>query len=89
MQGKLYLYINCEQLQLKSFICRRGTIRVLGLLGALDPYKHKMHLGQIDVEGNAAALVSMTDPKSDAESVQGMLSFFAVLMNIFPNQNLV
>ncbi|OXA52223.1 Serine/threonine-protein kinase mTOR [Folsomia candida] len=51
---------------------RRGTIRVLGLLGALDPYKHKMHLGQIDVEGNAIALVSMTDPKSEIESVQEM-----------------
>ena len=50
---------------------RRGTIRVLGLLGALDPYKHKMHLGQIDDEGNATALVSMTDPAAEVEAVQG------------------
>jgi FKBP12-rapamycin complex-associated protein len=50
---------------------RRGTIRVLGLLGALDPYKHKMNLGLIDVEGNAIALVSMTDPKSEMQAVQG------------------
>ncbi|XP_058788970.1 serine/threonine-protein kinase mTOR isoform X2 [Phymastichus coffea] len=28
-------------------VVRRETIRVLGLLGALDPYKHKMNLGQI------------------------------------------
>jgi len=54
-----------------DFYVRRGTIRVLGLLGALDPYKHKMNLGQIDVEGNATALVSMTDPKSEIEAVQG------------------
>lgn len=27
---------------------RRETLRVLGLLGALDPYKHKMNLGHID-----------------------------------------
>ena len=45
---------------------------MLGLLGALDPYKHKMNLGVIDVEGNAIALVSMTDPKSDMETVQEM-----------------
>jgi len=30
-----------------------------------------MHIGQIDVEGNAIALVSMTDPKSEIEAVQG------------------
>ena len=29
---------------------RRETLRVLGLLGALDPYKHKMNLGHIDVQ---------------------------------------
>ena len=45
---------------------------MLGLLGALDPYKHKMNLGVIDVEGSATALVSMTDPKSEIETVQEM-----------------
>jgi FKBP12-rapamycin complex-associated protein len=63
-------------LVLKKNYNSRGTIRVLGLLGALDPYKHKMHLGQIDVEGNAIALVSMTDPKSEIEAVQGILLIF-------------
>lgn len=29
---------------------RRETIRVLGLLGALDPYKHKVNRGLIDIE---------------------------------------
>uniref|UniRef100_A0A224XHF0 Serine/threonine-protein kinase TOR n=1 Tax=Panstrongylus lignarius TaxID=156445 RepID=A0A224XHF0_9HEMI len=47
---------------------RRETIRVLGLLGALDTYKHKMYLGQIDTQVNSTALLSMTDGKSDAES---------------------
>ncbi|ODN03392.1 Serine/threonine-protein kinase mTOR, partial [Orchesella cincta] len=64
----LLTYLKTEQ---QHFV-RRGTIRVLGLLGALDPYKHKMHLGQIDVEGSATALVSMTDPKSEIEAVQEM-----------------
>jgi len=31
-----------------------------------------MHLGQIDVEGNAIALVSMTDPKYEIEAIQGI-----------------
>lgn len=31
---------------------RRETLRVLGLLGALDPYKHKMNLGHIDSQVN-------------------------------------
>ena len=44
---------------------------MLGLLGALDPYKHKMNLGQIEIETNAIALVSMTDPKQEIEAVQG------------------
>lgn len=64
----LLSYLKTEQ---QHFV-RRGTIRVLGLLGALDPYKHKMHLGQIDVEGSATALVSMTDPKSEIEAIQEM-----------------
>lgn len=64
----LLMFLKTEQ---QHFV-RRGTIRVLGLLGALDPYKHKMHLGQIDVEGSATALVSMTDPKSEIEDIQEM-----------------
>ncbi|XP_054269929.1 serine/threonine-protein kinase mTOR-like [Macrosteles quadrilineatus] len=49
-------------------IIRRETIRVLGLLGALDPYKHKMNLGQIDTQVDSTALLSMTDLKSEAEA---------------------
>lgn len=43
---------------------RRETIRVLGLLGAMDPYKHKMNKGLIDSR-NDAILISMSDFKSD------------------------
>lgn len=45
---------------------RRGTIRVLGLLGALDPYKHKMNVGTIKIqEDTGVAVISITDPKTD------------------------
>ena len=40
----LFTFLKTEQ----QALVRRETIRVLGLLGALDPYKHKMNLGQID-----------------------------------------
>lgn len=43
---------------------RRETIRVLGLLGAMDPYKHKMNRGLIDSQ-NDAILISMSDLKLD------------------------
>uniref|UniRef100_A0A1B6E046 Serine/threonine-protein kinase TOR n=1 Tax=Clastoptera arizonana TaxID=38151 RepID=A0A1B6E046_9HEMI len=52
-------------------IIRRETIRVLGLLGALDPYKHKMNLGQIDTQVDSTALLSMTDLKSETEASYG------------------
>lgn len=44
---------------------------MLGLLGALDPYKHKMNLGQIDTQVDSTALLSMTDLKSEAEASHG------------------
>jgi len=47
---------------------RRETIRLLGLLGALDPYKHKMNLGKIDSQIESTALLSMTDSRPIAET---------------------
>uniref|UniRef100_A0A0P4VNQ8 Serine/threonine-protein kinase TOR n=2 Tax=Scylla TaxID=6760 RepID=A0A0P4VNQ8_SCYOL len=45
---------------------RRGTIRVLGLLGALDPYKHKMNVGAIKIqEDTGVAVISITETKTD------------------------
>lgn len=43
---------------------RRETIRVLGLLGAMDPYKHKMNKGLIDSQKDSV-LISLSDLKMD------------------------
>lgn len=48
--------------QLRSI--RRETIRVLGLLGALDPYKHKMNKGLIDSQKDTI-LISISDLRTD------------------------
>ncbi|KAK6307934.1 hypothetical protein J4Q44_G00212050 [Coregonus suidteri] len=47
---------------------RREAIRVLGLLGALDPYKHKVNIGMIDQSRDASA-VSLSESKSSQDSV--------------------
>lgn len=52
-------------------IIRREAIRVLGLLGALDPYKHKMNLGQID----SSMLLSTVDTKTEIELGAGKHEF--------------
>lgn len=49
---------------------RRETIRVLGLLGALDPYKHKMNLGQIDSQLDSLTSMADIKCKSDSETSQ-------------------
>ncbi|KAL3862460.1 hypothetical protein ACJMK2_008424 [Sinanodonta woodiana] len=48
---------------------RREVIRVLGLLGALDPHKHKMNLGLIQ-QGESGAVLSMSDPKTGQDNSQ-------------------
>lgn len=47
---------------------RREALRVLGLLGALDPYRYKMNLGQIDHCGDSGAVLSMSEPQSEQSS---------------------
>ncbi len=37
---------------------RSQTLRLLGLLGALDPYRHKMNTGQVDSATASAAGVT-------------------------------
>jgi len=32
------------------------AIRVLGVLGALDPYRHKVHLGEVSVSRDSGAM---------------------------------
>ena len=43
---------------------------MLGVLGALDPYKHKVHLGQINMSSDSGAVLSMSETKPDADSAQ-------------------
>lgn len=43
---------------------------MLGLLGALDPYKHKVFLGHIDSSGDSGAVLSQSDPKSSEDKAQ-------------------
>lgn len=63
-------------------IIRREAIRVLGQLGALDPYKHKMNLGQIDCQLDT--LTSMADTKNDVENTQD-LTTSEMLVNMSPS----
>lgn len=65
--GLLDILMNFLKTEQQSII-RRETIRVLGLLGALDPYKHKMNLGQIDSQLDSTVLLLMTDLKSETEA---------------------
>lgn len=52
---------------------RRETIRVLGLLGALDPYKHKMNRGLIDGQQDTI-LISISDIKTNEEHTDDLLT---------------
>nr|QXN57741.1 serine/threonine-protein kinase [Bemisia tabaci] len=63
----LDLLINFLKTEQQPLI-RRETIRLLGMLGALDPYKHKMNLGQIDSQADVTALMSMSDANSENET---------------------
>ena len=47
---------------------RSQTLRLLGLLGALDPYKHKLNTGQIDSASvKLAPLIPVNDSTSEME----------------------
>ncbi|KAI1309348.1 Serine/threonine-protein kinase mTOR [Halotydeus destructor] len=46
---------------------RREAIRVLGLLGAIDPYKYKLNLGQID--GDGESLIAVPDPSLENQDI--------------------
>lgn len=47
----LFNLLKSESTQ-NSQLIRRETIRVLGLIGAVDPYRHKVNLGVIDQSGD-------------------------------------
>ncbi|GAB6019044.1 hypothetical protein CHUAL_000671 [Chamberlinius hualienensis] len=63
---------------------RREALRVLGLLGALDPYKHKVNLGQIDHSGDTGTVISM--PESDVDYLDTVqdLTTSEMLVNLCP-----
>nr|QGN03465.1 target of rapamycin [Ixodes ricinus] len=59
----------------QSSSIRREAIRVLGLLGALDPFKHKLNLGMIDSFSDSGAVVSISvvPPESQELGASEML----------------
>ncbi|XP_050347704.1 serine/threonine-protein kinase mTOR [Nymphalis io] len=59
---------------------RRETIRVLGLLGALDPYKHKMTRGLIDGKPDSS-LVPVADSKAEENNFDMTTSEMLVNMS--------
>ncbi|XP_053611167.1 serine/threonine-protein kinase mTOR isoform X2 [Plodia interpunctella] len=59
---------------------RRETIRVLGLLGALDPYKHKMTRGLIDGQPDSS-LVPVADSKAEENNFDMTTSEMLVNMS--------
>ncbi|XP_063895225.1 serine/threonine-protein kinase mTor isoform X1 [Helicoverpa armigera] len=58
---------------------RRETIRVLGLLGALDPYKHKVNQGLIDFQ-----TVSTLIPVSDTTNENIDVNISDMVVNMSP-----
>nr|XP_022907797.1 target of rapamycin [Onthophagus taurus] len=63
----LDVLINFLKTEQHAFI-RRETIRVLGLLGALDPYRHKINRGQIDYQSEAPVLIALADKNDDTNA---------------------
>lgn len=70
-----------------DILVRRETIRVLGLLGALDPYKHKINRGLIDSQ-NDNILISISDIKtdeySDSSSAEMLVNMNNLLEEYYP-----
>ena len=54
------------------------AIRVLGVLGALDPYRHKVHLGEVSFSRDSGAM-SEAKPLQEA-SQQGCCLLYAAMM---------
>ncbi|CAD7077378.1 unnamed protein product [Hermetia illucens] len=66
---------------------RRETIRVLGLLDAMDPYKHKMNKGLIDSQKDTI-LISLSDYKNneaqDLSTAEMLVNMETVLEEYYP-----
>ncbi len=64
----LLRFLKTEQ----SISIRRETIRVLGILGALDPYQHKVFTGCVESASNTTSLaLSMPDTRNSNDPRQG------------------
>ncbi|CAH2267767.1 jg15184 [Pararge aegeria aegeria] len=59
---------------------RRETIRVLGLLGALDPYKHRVNQGLIDFQ-TISTLIPVPDTSSSIDNIDINVSEMLVSMS--------
>ncbi|GBP30106.1 hypothetical protein EVAR_94949_1 [Eumeta japonica] len=77
LMNTLFNFLKTEQ----NVRDRRETIRVLGLLGALDPYKHKMNRGLIDYE-QASSLIPVFDSKPNENEFETNIS--EMLVNMSP-----
>lgn len=58
---------------METLLLLQQAIRVLGLLGALDPYKHKVNIGMIDQSRDASA-VSLSESKSSQDSGRPLIT---------------
>ncbi|OQV15683.1 Target of rapamycin [Hypsibius exemplaris] len=62
---------------------RRETMRVLGLLGALDPYVHKVNLGVIETGADASSpVVGQPEPIATADGGQDASQIHEVLISM-------
>ncbi|GAV00928.1 TOR [Ramazzottius varieornatus] len=62
---------------------RRETMRVLGLLGALDPYIHKVHMGLIETGADASSpVVGQPEPIATTEGGQDAAQIHEVLISL-------
>lgn len=57
----------------QSHAVRREAIRVLGLLGAIDPYKYKVNIGIVDQSKDTLVFAA-----SDFNDLQGKNNFFLI-----------
>ncbi|KAJ8022045.1 Serine/threonine-protein kinase mTOR [Holothuria leucospilota] len=58
----------------QSQVLRRETIRALGLLGALDPYKHKINQGNMDSMIDSGATVGTSETKTSQEASEMLVT---------------
>ncbi|CAL1276558.1 unnamed protein product [Larinioides sclopetarius] len=58
-----------DMMQDSSSLPKREAIRVLGLLGALDPFKYKVNLGLIDQSGESSGVMSIGNTANESQEM--------------------